>query len=86
MIQDLKIVRDSATKGIAYIEWIEGPTKTRKAGLNKRPRPLTQKLLKTGGPRCPVMFFFLGGGGIVVKASSVTPVIKSSLFHSPLKE
>ena len=57
MIQDLKIVRDSATKDIAYVEWIEGPTKTRKAGLNKRPRPLTQKLLRTGGPRCPVMFF-----------------------------
>ena len=57
MIQDLKIVRDSATKDIAYVEWIEGPTKTRKAGLNKRPRPLTQKLLRTGGPRCSVMFF-----------------------------
>ena len=57
MIQDLKIVRDSATKDIAYAERIEGPTKTRKAGLNKRPRPLTQKLLRTGGPRCPVMFF-----------------------------
>ena len=50
MIQDLKIVRDSATKDIADVKWIEGPTKTRKAGLNKRPRPLTQKLLRTGGP------------------------------------
>ena len=35
----------------------EGPTKTRKGSFKKCTHPLTQKLLKTGDPRSPVMFF-----------------------------
>ena len=39
---------------VRYIEWVEGPTKTRQGGLKKRPRSVTQKLFKIGGPKCPV--------------------------------
>lgn len=43
-IEDLKITHDSISGEIATFEWIEGPTKTRQGGLNKRPRMVTQKL------------------------------------------
>ena len=56
-IEDLKAVRDATTGHISHVEWVEGPTKTRQGGLNKRPRPVVQKLMRTGGPRCPVSCF-----------------------------
>lgn len=36
------------------VEWMEGPTKTRQRGLNKRPRMVTQKLYRIGGNKCPI--------------------------------
>ena len=50
-IEDLKTIHDPATGEITTIEWVEGPTKTRQGGLNKRPRMVTQKLYCTGGQR-----------------------------------
>ena len=56
-IKDMKAVRDATTGHISHVEWVEGPTKTRQGGLNKRPRPVVRKLMHTGGPRCPVACF-----------------------------
>ena len=56
-IEDLKTVRDATTGHISHIEWVEGPTKTRQGGLHKKARPVVQKLMRTGGPRCPVSCF-----------------------------
>ena len=36
---------------------MEGPTKTRQGGLNRKPRAVTQKLFRTGGPQCPIAHF-----------------------------
>ena len=58
-IEDLKTIHDPVTGEITTIEWIEGPTKTRQGGLNKRPRMVTQKLYRTGGQRCPVAAYEL---------------------------
>ena len=52
----MKIVRDSTGK-ISYVEWIEGPTKTRQGGLKKRRRPAIQKLIRTEEPHCPITYF-----------------------------
>ena len=53
-VEDLKFVRDCNGE-VIYIEWIEGPTKTRQGGLKKRLRSLvTQKLFKISDPKCPV--------------------------------
>ena len=57
MVKDLKFVRDRNGE-VIYIEWIEGPTKTRQGSLKKRPRSVTQKLFKTSGPKCPVSALF----------------------------
>ena len=52
-IEDFKVTY--GTDGKAHvIEWMEGPTKTRQGGLNKKPRMVTQKLFRTGGKKCPV--------------------------------
>ena len=37
-IEDLKFTREPGIGEIMKVEWIEGPTKTRQGGLNKRPR------------------------------------------------
>ena len=58
-MEDLKTTHDPVSGEITTIEWIEGPTKTRQGGLNKRPRMVTQKLLRTGGQRCPVAAYEL---------------------------
>ena len=50
-------MRDATTGHISHIEWVEGPTKTRQGGLHKKARPVVQKLMMTGGPRCPVSCF-----------------------------
>ena len=52
-IEHLKVIKNPDTEEISYIEWFEGPTKTRPGGLSKKPRPVTQKLIHTGGPHCP---------------------------------
>ena len=41
---------------MASVEWVEGPTKTRKGGLHKRQRAVSQKIFKTSDPRCPVAY------------------------------
>ena len=56
VLEDLKWVKDSETGSTVYIEWVEGITKTRKGGLQKADRELTQRMFATGGPRCPVSF------------------------------
>ena len=53
-VEDLKLTRDPATGQLFKVEWIEGPTKNRQGGLNKRPRTVTQKLYRTGGLKCPI--------------------------------
>ena len=47
-IEDLKFVM--------YVEWVEGPTKTRQGGLRKMDRRLPQKMFATDDERCPVRF------------------------------
>ena len=37
-----------------YIEWNEGPTKTRQGGLVKTYRRVTQRMFATGDKNCPV--------------------------------
>ena len=54
MLGDLKWVKDPDTGSTVYIEWVEGITKTRKGGLQKAERKLTQRMFATGGPPCPV--------------------------------
>ena len=80
-MEDLKITYDPVSGEITTIEWIEGPTKTRQGGLNKRPRMVTQKLLRTGGQRCPVAAYEL-------LVSKRPPELKQNgpLYLSPLKE
>ena len=53
-IEHLKLVRDTTTGKTVSIEWVEGPTKTRPGGLNKKDRRLPQKMFAHGGTRCPV--------------------------------
>lgn len=50
-------MRAATTGQISHVEWIEGTTETRQGGLKKRPRQVTQKLMRTGGPHCPVAYF-----------------------------
>jgi hypothetical protein len=80
-MEDLKTTYDPVSGEITTIEWIEGPTKTRQGGLNKRPRMVTQKLLRTGGQRCPVAAYEL-------LVSKRPPELKQNgpLYLSPLKK
>jgi len=55
-VQDLKFIRDPQTQQTLYVEWVEGPTKTRRGVLTKMERRLPQKLFATGDERCPVKF------------------------------
>ena len=50
-IEDFKVVYGTDGK-VCVIEWMEGPTKTRQEGLNKKPRMVTQKFFPTGGKKC----------------------------------
>ena len=53
-LEEFKITRDPYTKQISQVEWIEGPTRTRQGGLNKKPRSVSQKLYRTCGIKCPI--------------------------------
>ena len=55
-IEDLKQIQDPAGN-LAKVEWIEGPTKIRQGGLNRKPRAVTQKLFQTGETQCPISHF-----------------------------
>ena len=53
-IEELKIVKN--TNGdTEYIEWVEGQTKTRRGGLTKSDRRVTQRVFADGSDRCPVV-------------------------------
>ena len=43
--------------GLEFVEFAEGPTKTRHGGLNAKSRQFQPKMLQTGGEKCPVAFF-----------------------------
>lgn len=43
--------------GIEYVEFAEGPTKTRQGGLNSKTREFQPRMVETGGNRCPVLLF-----------------------------
>ena len=43
--------------GLEFVEFAEGPTKTRPGGLNAKPRQFQPKMFHTGGERCPVALF-----------------------------
>lgn len=77
-IEDFKAIHDPVTGEITSIEWVEGPTKTRQGGLNKRPRMVTQKLYRTGGQRCPVAAYEL--------LISKRPTDHGPLYLSPLRK
>ena len=53
-VEDLKLTKEPVSGKVIEVEWVEGPTKTRQGGLNKRLRPVTQKLFRVGGPKCPI--------------------------------
>ena len=53
-IEDFKLVKHPDTGRLMEVEWVEGPTKTRQGGLNKRPRSVTQKVYRIGGQKCPI--------------------------------
>lgn len=57
-IEDFKVCYGVDGK-VDIIEWMEGPTKTRQGGLNKKPRMVTQKLFRTGGMKCPIRAYEL---------------------------
>ena len=79
-VEDLRIVRD-VDGDVTYIEWIEGPTKTRQGGLKERPRSNTQKIFNIGGPRCPV--------AAILKLLSKRPeslTLSGPLYLTPLRK
>ena len=41
--------------GLEFVEFAEGPTKTRPGGLNAKPRQFQPRMFQTGGERCPVV-------------------------------
>ena len=55
-VEDLKFVKKPGSDVTEYVEWVEGPTKTRQADLNKGHRRVTQRMFATSCNRCPVKF------------------------------
>ena len=54
-LEDFRIVKGD--DGLEFVEFAEGPTKTRPGGLNAKPRQFQPKMFQTGGERCPVALF-----------------------------
>ena len=54
-LEDFRIVKGD--DGLEFVEFAEGPTKTRPGGLNAKPRQFEPKMFQTGGERCPVALF-----------------------------
>ena len=42
---------------LEFVEFPEGPTKTRRGGLNAKTRQFQPKMYQTGAERCPVVLF-----------------------------
>ena len=51
-LEDFRIMKGD--DGLEFVEFAEGPTKTRPGGVNAKPRQLQPKMFQTGGGRCPV--------------------------------
>ena len=43
--------------GIEFVEFTEGPTKTRQGGLNTKQRSFQPRMFATSSERCPVTLF-----------------------------
>ncbi|KAK3733547.1 hypothetical protein QZH41_002786 [Actinostola sp. cb2023] len=54
-MQDFRFGR--ADNGQEFVEFAEGPTKTRTGGLSTKPRDFLPRMFETGGERCPVKLF-----------------------------
>ena len=54
-MDDLHIARGE--DGLEFVEFAEGPTKTRPGGLNFKHRQFQPRMFATGGQRCPVGLF-----------------------------
>lgn len=54
-MEDFRITKGD--DGIEYVEFEEGPTKTRQSGLSSKPRQFIPRMFQTGGERCPVQLF-----------------------------
>ena len=53
-IEDLKLIYNPYSGEALYVEWVEGPTKTRQERLVKQERCSPQRMFAIGGDRCPV--------------------------------
>ena len=42
---------------LEFVEFAEGPTKTRPGGLSAKPRQFQRKMFQTGEGKCPVALF-----------------------------
>ena len=56
-IEDLKLIYNPSSGEALYVEWVEGPTKTRHGGLAKQERCAPQRMFAIGGDKCPVEIF-----------------------------
>ena len=54
-LEDFRIMKGD--DGQEFVEFAEGPTKTRPGGLNAKPRQFQPKMFQTSGERCPVALF-----------------------------
>ena len=54
-LEDFRIMKGD--DGLEFVEFAEGPTKTRPGGLNAKPRQFQPKMFQTSGERCPVALF-----------------------------
>lgn len=54
-MEDFRITK--ADNGLEYVEFAEGPTKTRQGGLNQKSREFQPRMFAVGGSRCPVDTF-----------------------------
>ena len=54
-VNDFTLGKDDG--GCEFVEFTEGPTKTRSGGLSKKSRDFSPKMFATGGERCPVSLF-----------------------------
>ena len=51
-LDDFRIMKGD--DGLEFVEFAEGPTKTRPGGLNAKPRQFQPKMFQTSGERCSV--------------------------------
>ena len=54
-LEDFRIMKGD--DGLEFVDFAEGPTKTRHWGLNAKSRQFQPKMFQIGGERCPVALF-----------------------------